>query len=201
MNVDQVRIYHPRETVEGVVETDGLDGEGSRAEQSKRRPSGRLKWRKRSAPSSLVEDIEVKRRPPESCKWRKRPISVSLPLGPGTRKMTRREASGESGVLSGRNENFKPGKKHYETHPSKDFEKRMLRKFVTNVTSLVTLLLIVLLEEMAVGEDIGEIPDPHLEFPVTTVAEVASLREDVASLIRLATFVESRSHKQRMQPR
>ncbi|GFT62358.1 hypothetical protein NPIL_589311 [Nephila pilipes] len=33
VNVDQVRIYHPRERDEGVVETDGLDGEGSRAEQ------------------------------------------------------------------------------------------------------------------------------------------------------------------------
>ncbi|GFT11868.1 hypothetical protein NPIL_80961, partial [Nephila pilipes] len=30
--VNQVRIYHPRERDEGVVETDGLDGEGSRAE-------------------------------------------------------------------------------------------------------------------------------------------------------------------------
>ncbi|GFT83445.1 putative RNA-directed DNA polymerase from transposon X-element [Nephila pilipes] len=106
--VDQVRIYHPRERDEGVVETDGLNGEGSRAEQvetegskslaleetfkkekwrgkrmmskgltqscnnkerrhqSKRRPPGRLNWRKRSAPSSLVENIEVKRRPRES---------------------------------------------------------------------------------------------------------------------------------------
>ncbi|GFS84856.1 hypothetical protein NPIL_321251 [Nephila pilipes] len=33
VNVDQVRIYHPRERDEGIVETDGLDGEGSRAEQ------------------------------------------------------------------------------------------------------------------------------------------------------------------------
>lgn len=50
--------------------------------------------------------------------------------------------------------------------------------------------MIVLLEEMAVEEVIGEIPDPHLEFPVTTVAEVATLLENVASLIRLATLVE-----------
>ncbi|GFY44823.1 hypothetical protein TNIN_374501 [Trichonephila inaurata madagascariensis] len=33
VNVDQVRIYHPRERDEGDVETDGLDGEGSRAAQ------------------------------------------------------------------------------------------------------------------------------------------------------------------------
>ncbi|GFT41029.1 uncharacterized protein NPIL_437791 [Nephila pilipes] len=33
VNVNQVRIYHPRERDEGVVETDGLDGEGSRVEQ------------------------------------------------------------------------------------------------------------------------------------------------------------------------
>ncbi|GFS34210.1 hypothetical protein NPIL_218671 [Nephila pilipes] len=133
-----------KEINEGVVETDVLDGEGSRAEQvetegsksldreetskeeqwrgkrmrsegsiessnnherqhqSKRRPSVRRNWRKRSAPSSLVENIEVKRRPHESCKWRKRPIPVSLPSGPGTRKMTRRKAADESQVLPGR---------------------------------------------------------------------------------------------------
>ncbi|GFT10952.1 hypothetical protein NPIL_543951 [Nephila pilipes] len=33
VNVDQVRIYHPREREEGVVETDGLNGERSMAEQ------------------------------------------------------------------------------------------------------------------------------------------------------------------------
>ncbi|GFT27652.1 hypothetical protein NPIL_393091 [Nephila pilipes] len=68
--------------------------------QSKERSPVRMNWRERSAPSSLVENIEVKRRPHESCKWRKRPIPVSLPVGPGTRKMTRREAADESGVLS-----------------------------------------------------------------------------------------------------
>ncbi|GFT17836.1 hypothetical protein NPIL_150681 [Nephila pilipes] len=144
VNVDQVRIYHPRERDEGAVETDGLDDEGSRAEQvetegskglarkesskeeqwrgkrmrsegstessnnherqhqSKRRLSVRNNWRKRRAHSSLVENTEVKRRPHESCKWRKRPIPVSLPSGPGTRKMTRIEATDESQVLSKR---------------------------------------------------------------------------------------------------
>ncbi|GFS40598.1 hypothetical protein NPIL_128491 [Nephila pilipes] len=33
VNVDQVRIYHPRERDEGVEKTDGLDGERSKAEQ------------------------------------------------------------------------------------------------------------------------------------------------------------------------
>ncbi|GFT01136.1 hypothetical protein NPIL_191141 [Nephila pilipes] len=120
VNVDQVRIYQPRERDEGGVETDGLNGERSRTEQvetegskdlareesskegqwrgkgmrsersteysnkrekqhqSKGRPPVRRNWRKRSAPSSLVENIEVKRRPHESCKWRKRPITVSF---------------------------------------------------------------------------------------------------------------------------
>ncbi|GFS85488.1 hypothetical protein NPIL_543801 [Nephila pilipes] len=55
----------------------------------------------------------------------------------------------------------------------------------TNVTNLGTLLVIVLLEE-----DIEEISDPHLEFPVTTVAEVATLLENVTYLIRLSTLVE-----------
>ncbi|GFT09849.1 hypothetical protein NPIL_180231 [Nephila pilipes] len=130
-----------KERDEGVLETDGFDGEGSRAEQvetggskglvreetskekqwrgkrmrsegstescnnreswhqSKRRLPERRNWRKRSAPS-LVEITEVKRRPHESCKWRKRPIPVLLPSE--TRKMTRREAADESGVLSRR---------------------------------------------------------------------------------------------------
>ncbi|GFS66661.1 hypothetical protein NPIL_600891 [Nephila pilipes] len=70
--------------------------------QSKRRPLVRRNWRKRSAPSSLIENTEVKRRPHENFKWSKRPIPVSLPLGPGTRKMTRREAANENQILSGR---------------------------------------------------------------------------------------------------
>ncbi|GFT79089.1 hypothetical protein NPIL_467991 [Nephila pilipes] len=144
MNVDQVRIYHPRQRDEGVVETDGLDGEGSRAKQeetegskglaseestkegqwrgrrvrsegsiefynnyereyqSKRRLSVRRNWRKRSGPSSMVENTEVERRSNGSCKWRKRPIPGSLPLVPGTRKITRGEAADENQVLSGR---------------------------------------------------------------------------------------------------
>ncbi|GFT71648.1 uncharacterized protein NPIL_489861 [Nephila pilipes] len=64
--------------------------------QSKISPPVRRNWRNRSAPSSLMENTEVKRRPRGSCKWRKRPIPVSLPLGPGTRKMTRREAADEN---------------------------------------------------------------------------------------------------------
>ncbi|GFT70224.1 hypothetical protein NPIL_163091 [Nephila pilipes] len=66
-----------------------------RQHQSKRRPPVRRNWQKRNAPSSLVENTEVKRRPHENCKRRKRPILVSLPSGPGTRKMTRREAADE----------------------------------------------------------------------------------------------------------
>lgn len=46
------------------------------------------------------------------------------------------------------------------------------------------------LVETAVEEDIAEIQDLHLEFPVTTVAEVATLLGNVASLIRPATLVE-----------
>ncbi|GFU38929.1 hypothetical protein NPIL_430771 [Nephila pilipes] len=69
-----------------------------RRHQSKRMPPVRMNWRKRSAPSSLVENIEVKKRPHKSCKWRKRPIPVSLPSGPGTRKIIRREAADESPV-------------------------------------------------------------------------------------------------------
>ncbi|GFT41031.1 hypothetical protein NPIL_437801 [Nephila pilipes] len=73
-----------------------------RRHQSKRRPPVRMNWRKRSAPFSLDENTEVKRRTHESCKWRNMPIPVSLPSGPGTRKMTRREVADESGILYGR---------------------------------------------------------------------------------------------------
>ncbi|GFR12694.1 hypothetical protein TNCT_183631, partial [Trichonephila clavata] len=37
-----VRIYHPKENEEGVVETDGSDGEGSRAEQAETESSKSL---------------------------------------------------------------------------------------------------------------------------------------------------------------
>ncbi|GFT93683.1 hypothetical protein NPIL_318551 [Nephila pilipes] len=67
---------------------------------------------------------------------------------------------------------------------------KMTEENVTNVISLGTLLVIVLQEEMAVEEDIGEIPDPDLKFPITTVAEVSTLIENVVSLKRLATLVE-----------
>ncbi|GFS70823.1 hypothetical protein NPIL_552501 [Nephila pilipes] len=80
-----------------------------------------------------------------------------------------------------RTENFKPGKKHYETHRVKILKLECLEN-ITNVTSLSTLLVIVLLEEMAVEEDIGR-------FQIL-MAEVATLLENVASLIRLAALAE-----------
>ncbi|GFX86082.1 hypothetical protein TNCV_2403781 [Trichonephila clavipes] len=39
-----------------------------------------------------------KRRPPGSYKWKKRTVPPSMPSGPGTRKMTRREAADERPV-------------------------------------------------------------------------------------------------------
>ncbi|GFV91274.1 hypothetical protein TNCV_897931 [Trichonephila clavipes] len=127
----------PRERDEGVVETGGLDGEGSKAthveneeetegskglarekninvEQlrgkrmisdgssessnnpqrqhwNKRRPPVRRNWHKRSAPSSFVADSEIKRRPHGS--FEKEVSSPSIPSGPGTRMVTRREAA------------------------------------------------------------------------------------------------------------
>ncbi|GFS79595.1 hypothetical protein NPIL_276921 [Nephila pilipes] len=73
-----------------------------RLHQSKRRPPGRLNWQERSAPSTLVQNIEVEMRSHENCKWIKRPIPISLPLGAGTRMMTRREAAVERKVRSGK---------------------------------------------------------------------------------------------------
>ncbi|GFU56224.1 hypothetical protein NPIL_263801 [Nephila pilipes] len=79
-----------------------------RQHQSKRRLPARRNGRKRSAPSSLVENTEMKRLPNGDCKWRKRQIPISLPSGPETRKMTRREAADKSGVLSRRSSPVPP---------------------------------------------------------------------------------------------
>ncbi|GFY62905.1 hypothetical protein TNIN_157481 [Trichonephila inaurata madagascariensis] len=73
-----------------------------RQHHSKRKPSKRKNWRKHKAPSSLEQAIEIKRQPQGSYKWRKRQVQQSLPLGSGTRKMTRREAVYERQVLFGR---------------------------------------------------------------------------------------------------
>ncbi|GFT69217.1 hypothetical protein NPIL_690551, partial [Nephila pilipes] len=108
----QVRIYHPRERDEGVVETDGLNGEGSRVESeyskglANEESSKEGQWRGRRVRSKgLTEPSNNKerrhrneRRPPRRLNWRER--SVSSSLGPGTRKMTWREAVDESGRSS-----------------------------------------------------------------------------------------------------
>ncbi|GFS75047.1 hypothetical protein NPIL_576041 [Nephila pilipes] len=116
-NVDQIRIYQPREIDEGVVETDGLNGEGSRGEQvetegskglAREESSKKEKWQIKRMRSEGSTDYSKKResrhqsgrRLPVRLNWRKR--STPSSLGPGTRKMTRREAADESGVLSGR---------------------------------------------------------------------------------------------------
>ncbi|GFT62750.1 hypothetical protein NPIL_627631 [Nephila pilipes] len=82
----QVRIYHPGERDEGVVETDGLDGERSRAEQvetegskglAREETSKKEKWRgkrmmsERSTESSSNKERrhQSKRRPPGRLNW------------------------------------------------------------------------------------------------------------------------------------
>ncbi|GFU01367.1 hypothetical protein NPIL_599041, partial [Nephila pilipes] len=74
VNVDHVRIYHPRERDEGVVETDGLNSEGSTEYSNKRKG-----------------EYQSGRRLPVRMNGRKRP---------GIRKMTSRETADESGVWS-----------------------------------------------------------------------------------------------------
>ncbi|GFS88513.1 transposon Tf2-6 polyprotein [Nephila pilipes] len=110
--IDKVRIYDPRERDEGVVETDGLNGEGSRVESeysnglAHEESSKEGQWRGRrvrskgSTESSNNKERRHrnKRRPPRRLNWRER--SVSSSLGPGTRKMTRREPVDESGRSS-----------------------------------------------------------------------------------------------------
>ncbi|GFT44763.1 hypothetical protein NPIL_174881 [Nephila pilipes] len=108
VNVDQVRIYHPRERDEGVVETDGLDGERSRAEQVEIEGSkglAREKWKIIRMSEGSTEysnkrkrEYQRKRRPTVRLNFRKR--SAPSSLGLGTRKMTRREAANESGRSS-----------------------------------------------------------------------------------------------------
>ncbi|GFS89902.1 hypothetical protein NPIL_64221 [Nephila pilipes] len=111
VNVDQVRIYHSRERDEGVVETDGWDGEESRAEQveseyskglAREETSKKKQWRGKrmmsegsteSCNNLAISQHQSKRRLPVRMNGRKRP---------GTRKMTRKEAADEKQVLSER---------------------------------------------------------------------------------------------------
>ncbi|GFS82691.1 hypothetical protein NPIL_278291 [Nephila pilipes] len=90
-----VRIYHPRERDEGVAETDGLDGERSRAEQvetegskglAREETSRKEKWRgKRMMSEGSTESSNnkerrhrSKRRPPVRRNWRKLSAPSSL---------------------------------------------------------------------------------------------------------------------------
>ncbi|GFT04714.1 hypothetical protein NPIL_226981 [Nephila pilipes] len=88
VNVDQVRIYHPRERDKGVVKIDGLDGEGSRIELvetecmkvlAREETSKKEKWRgKRMMSEESTESSnkhesqhQSKRRTPVRRNWRK----------------------------------------------------------------------------------------------------------------------------------
>ncbi|GFT88453.1 hypothetical protein NPIL_596771 [Nephila pilipes] len=90
-NIDLVRIYHPRQRDEGVVETDGLHGEGSRAEQVESEYSKGL-----ARESSIKEG-----------QWRGRRVRSKGSTESSNNKerlhqSKRREAADESGVLSRR---------------------------------------------------------------------------------------------------
>ncbi|GFT00683.1 hypothetical protein NPIL_550931 [Nephila pilipes] len=86
---NQVRIYYPRERNEGVVDTDGLDGEGSRAEQVEIEGSKGLAREKRTREKQCRGERmmsegstesrndkerlhQSKRRPPVRRNWRER---------------------------------------------------------------------------------------------------------------------------------
>ncbi|GFT82714.1 hypothetical protein NPIL_484671 [Nephila pilipes] len=106
---DWFEVIGSSERDEGVVETDRLNGEGSRVESeyskglANEESSKEGQWRGRRVRSKgLTESSNNKerrhrneRRPPRRLNWRER--SVSSSLGPGTRKMTWREAVDESG--------------------------------------------------------------------------------------------------------
>ncbi|GFS65662.1 uncharacterized protein NPIL_322031, partial [Nephila pilipes] len=91
----QVRIYHPRERDEGIGETDGLDSEGSRAEQVEIEGSKGLAREKRTREkqcqikrmrsegsnefsNNYEREYQSKRRPPVRGNWRKRSMPSSL---------------------------------------------------------------------------------------------------------------------------
>ncbi|GFT59992.1 hypothetical protein NPIL_350301 [Nephila pilipes] len=101
VNVDKVRIYHPRERDEG-VETDGLNGEGSRVESEYNkgltREISREKWRGKMMSEGSTEysnelkrNYQRKRRPTVRLNFKKR--SAPSSLGPVIR-MTSREVAG-----------------------------------------------------------------------------------------------------------
>ncbi|GFT03543.1 hypothetical protein NPIL_203491 [Nephila pilipes] len=70
VNIDQVQIYHPRESDEGVVQTDGLDNDGSRGEQVEtegskglaREFSKKEKWRGKMMSEGSTEYSNKRRR-------------------------------------------------------------------------------------------------------------------------------------------
>ncbi|GFU11055.1 uncharacterized protein NPIL_422531 [Nephila pilipes] len=109
VNVDQVRIYHPREGDEGVVKTDRLAGEGSRAEQVETEGSKGLAREKRTREKQCRGKRMMSEGSTESCNncedlhQSKSRLSVIMNgrKRPGTRGMTGREAADENQVLSG----------------------------------------------------------------------------------------------------
>ncbi|GFT72938.1 hypothetical protein NPIL_306141 [Nephila pilipes] len=95
VNVDQVRNYQPRERDEGVVETNGLDDEGSRVRQvetegskglAREESSKEKQWRcKRMRSGWSIEfsnnyerEFQSKRRPPVRRNWRERSAPSSF---------------------------------------------------------------------------------------------------------------------------
>ncbi|GFS91809.1 hypothetical protein NPIL_583671 [Nephila pilipes] len=99
-----------RERDEGVVETDGLNGEKSWAEQvenegskglAREESSNKEKWQiKRMMSEGSTESCNDREGRHQS--ERRLPVRMNGRKCPGIRKMTSREAADESGVLSGR---------------------------------------------------------------------------------------------------
>ncbi|GFS98619.1 hypothetical protein NPIL_342331 [Nephila pilipes] len=110
VNVDQVQIYHPRERGEGVVETDGLNGERSRAELVETEGSKGVASEESSKEGQWRGRRVRSKGSTESCNDREGriqnerglPVKMNGRKRPGIRKMTSREAADESGVLSRR---------------------------------------------------------------------------------------------------
>ncbi|GFU36840.1 hypothetical protein NPIL_220601 [Nephila pilipes] len=101
-NVDHVRIYHPREWDEGIMETDGLNGERSRAEQVETEGNkglARGKWQiKRMMSEGSTESCNDREGRHQS--ERRLLVRINGRKRPGTRNMTRREAAVDRKVLS-----------------------------------------------------------------------------------------------------
>ncbi|GFS93167.1 hypothetical protein NPIL_406111, partial [Nephila pilipes] len=188
VNVDQVRIYHPRERDEGVVETDGLNGEGSRVESEHNnglaREISKEKWRGKMTTeysNKLKRNYQRKRRPTVRLNFKKR--SAPSSLGPGIRKMTSREAAEVAGVLFSRSS---PGPPRGATDSHGQVPPRRSRSYQLRSK-----------RHIKEGQEESRRSSP---YPLRNISETQAETERTSAYLTKARGVETASSSRRFRP-